>query len=132
MNPAAQAVPGYFVWQAPGESVVIHLSVDLVDRMSADIMRGFGLVPKRGAEVGGILIGTRNSSTIRVDNFETVPCTYARGPSFLLTEPERAAFDDVCRRRSGEIVGYYRSHTRDGLALQPEDIQLLEQSIPSA
>src|SRR6185312_1002535 len=31
-----------------------------------------------------------------------------------------------------EIVGYYRSHTREGLALQAEDIQLLDQLFPSA
>ena len=129
MEPATQAVPGYFVWQVPGQPVVVHLSVDVVDRMGADIMRGFGAVPKRGAEVGGILIGTierGDVSTVRINDFEPIPCTYARGPSYLLTDAERVYFDEVCQRRSTEIVGYYRSHTRDGLALQPEDIQLLD------
>jgi len=135
MDPAIQAVPGYFVWQAPGQPVVIHLSINVVDRMSTDILRGFGAVPKRGAEVGGLLIGTTqpgNVNTVRIEDFEAIPCTYSRGPSYLLTEAERAIFNEVCRRRSAEIVGYYRSHTRDGLALQPEDIQLLTQSLPSA
>ena len=63
---------------------------------------------------------------MRIEDFEPIPCTYARGPSYLLTDAERAYFDEVCRRRSTEIVGYYRSHTRDGLALHPEDIQLLD------
>jgi len=126
MEASTQGVPGYFVWQVAGQPAVVHLSLDVVDRLSADIMRGFGLVPKRGAEVGGILLGTIKSGTIRIEDFEAVPCTYARGPSYLLTEAERDAFEEVCRRRSGEAVGYYRSHTRDGLALQPEDLQLLE------
>jgi hypothetical protein len=135
MEPATQAVPGYFVWQVPGQPVVIHLSVEVVDRMSADIMRGFGAVPKRGAEVGGILIGAIQPGdirTVRIEEFEAVPCTYARGPSYLLTDAERALFKEVCQRRGAQIVGYYRSHTRDGLALQPEDIQLLDQFLPSA
>jgi len=135
MEPAIQAVPGYFVWQAPGQPVVIQLSIDVVDRMSADILRGFGAVPKRGAEVGGILIGTTQPgkvNTVRIEDFEAIPCTYSRGPSYLFTDAERALFNEVCQRRSAEIVGYYRSHTRDGLALQPEDIQLLNQSLPSA
>ena len=122
-------MPGYFAWQAPGQPVVIQLSVDVVDRMNADIMRGFGLVPKRGAEVGGILIGTvesGNVSTIRIDDFEAVPCTYARGPSFLLTDAERESFEEACQRHGSKAVGYYRSHTREGLALQPEDLHLLE------
>jgi hypothetical protein len=135
MDPAIQAVPGYFVWQVPGQPAVVHLSIDAVDRMGAEIMRGFGLVPKRGAEVGGILIGTVERgevSTIRVEDFEAVPCTYARGPSYLLTDAERELFEEVCQRRGAEGVGYYRSHTREGLALQPEDIQLLDQLFPSA
>lgn len=132
MEPATQAVPGYFVWQVPGQPVAIHISIDVVDRLSADIMRGFGLVPKRGAEVGGILIGKIQSDTIRIEDFEAIPCTYARGPSYLLTDAERALFHETCRRRSAEIVGYYRSHTRDGLTLQPEDIQLLDQLFPAA
>src|SRR5579872_2406836 len=115
MEASAQGVPGYFVWQVPGQRVV-HLSVDVVDRMSADIMRGFGLVPKRGAEVGGILLGSIEPgqvSTIRIDDFEAVPCTYARGPSYLLTDAERELFEEVCQRHGTKAVGYYRSHTRD-------------------
>jgi hypothetical protein len=143
MEPAAQAVPGYFVWQVPGRPVVIHLRLDVVDRMSVDILRGFGAVPKRGAEVGGILVGTitpgnpaGDASTVRIEDFEAVPCKYVRGPSYLLTEYERMLFDEVCERRSPEnaghtyAVGYYRSHTRDGLALQPEDFELLDRYFP--
>ena len=92
-------------------------------------MRGLSLVPKRGAEVGGILIGKIESGdvrTIRIDDFEAIPCTYARGPSYLLTDAEREVFEEVCQRRIKDAVGYYRSHTRDGLALQPEDLQMLE------
>jgi len=135
MEPPAQAVPGYFVWQPKGQPAAIHLSIGVVDRMSADILRGFGAVPKRGAEVGGILIGTIQSGdvkTVRIEDFEAVPCTYSRGPSYLLTDAEKALFEEVCQRRSKEIVGYYRSHTRDGLALQPEDTQLLRQFLPSS
>jgi len=144
MDPATQAVPGYYVWQVPGQPVVIHLRLDVVDRLSADILRGFGAVPKRGAEVGGILVGTvteGNSpgdvSTVKIEDFEAIPCRYVRGPSYLLTEYERMLFDEVCERRSPEsaghtyAVGYYRSHTREGLALHPEDIGLLDEYFPS-
>jgi hypothetical protein len=144
MDPATQAVPGYFVWEVPGQAVVVHLRLDVVDRMAADILRGFGAVPKRGAEVGGILVGViepggspSDVGTVRIEDFEPVPCKYVRGPSYLLTEYERMLFDEVCERRSPEnaghtyAVGYYRSHTREGLALQPEDIELLDRHFPS-
>jgi hypothetical protein len=134
MEPSTQAVPGYFVWEVAGQPAVVHVRIDVVERMGTDIMRGFNLVPKRGAEVGGVLIGTiqrGDVSIVRVEDFEAIPCKYARGPSYLLTEPERKVFDEVCQRRGKEIVGYYRSHTREALTLQPEDLQLLEQDFAS-
>lgn len=140
MEPATQGVPGYFVWQVPGKPVVVHLRLEVVDRVSAEIMRGFGAVPKRGAEVGGILTGViepGNVSTVRIEDFEPVPCKYVRGPSYLLTEEERTLFDEVCERRSpanpGQTyaVGYYRSHTRDGLKLEAEDLQILDRHFSS-
>src|SRR5690242_5734875 len=114
MEPATQGVP-YYVWEIPGQSVVVHVRIEVVDRIGADIMRGFGAVPKRGAEVGGVLVGTIEPgkvSIVRIEDFEAVPCSYTRGPSYLLTEEERAQFDEVCQRL--KPVGYYRSHTRDG------------------
>ncbi|MCU1339970.1 MAG: hypothetical protein JWO19_5551 [Bryobacterales bacterium] len=135
MDPATQAAPGYFVWEVAGQPVVVHLRLDVVDRLGAEILRGFGAVPKRGAEVGGILVGDiepGDISIIRIEDFEAVPCKYVRGPSYLLTEYERMLFDEVCERRSPEsaghtyAVGYYRSHTRDGLGLEPEDVALLD------
>src|SRR5207253_4063803 len=61
-----------------------------------------------------------------------VACDYKRGPSYLLTEQDGEAFEDACARWQPDgsepayIVGYYRGHTREGLALGPEDLELLE------
>jgi hypothetical protein len=133
MDPKLQAAPGYYVWELPGKPVVVHLSLALIDRLSAEVMRGFGLVPKRGAEVGGLLLGTieQGSPTIvRVEDFEQVPCDYKRGPSYLFTADDGSAFDEACTR-STSAVGYFRSHTREGMSLAPEDIEIMEQYFPS-
>ena len=140
MDPSTQAVPGYYVWAVPGKSVTVHLHLDVIDRLSAEVMRGFGLVPKRGAEVGGVLIGTieQGAQTIvRVEDFEPIACDYKRGPSYLFTSDDGAAFHDACERwqpessRSAYAVGFFRSHTRDGLSFGPEDTELMEQYFPS-
>ncbi len=139
MDPAAQGAPSYYIWEVPGKRVAIHLRLEVIDRMSVDILRGFGAVPKRGAEVGGVLAGTIEPgevTIIRIEDFEAVPCKYVRGPSYLLTEYERMLFDEVCERRSAKngghtyALGYYRSHTRDGLSLGAEDIELLDKYFP--
>jgi hypothetical protein len=133
MDPSIQAAPGYYVWELPGKSVVVHLSLAVIDRLSAEIMRGFGLVPKRGAEVGGMLLGTIEpgaQTIVRVEDFESVACDYKRGPSYLFTADDGAAFDEACARGTS-AVGYFRSHTRDGMSLGPEDVELMEQHFPS-
>jgi hypothetical protein len=140
MAAPTQDVPGYYVWEVPGKPVVVHLRLDVVDRLAAEIMRGFGAVPKRGAEVGGVLVGVIQPgypAIVRVHDFEAVPCTYRRGPSYLFTDDDGAAFASVTERwqpsasPSGYAVGYFRSHTREGFALEAEDIELLDQHFPN-
>lgn len=140
MDPSIQAVPGYYVWQIQGKPVAVHLHLGVIDRLSAEVMRGFGAIPKRGAEVGGVLLGTIEDGEeiiVRVEDFEPVACDYRRGPSYLFTADDGAAFDEACVRwqpdssRSTYAVGYFRSHTREGMSLAPEDTALMEHHFPS-
>src|SRR5260370_4858895 len=140
MGSKIQAVPGYFVWEVPGKPLVVHLFLGVMDRLGADVMRGFGAIPKRGAEVGGVLLGTielGEQAIVRVEDFESVACDYRRGPSYLLTGDDGAAFDDACQRGQPDsshptyAIGYFRSHTREGLSLGPEDVELMENYFPS-
>ncbi len=138
-----QDAPGYYVWQVAGKPVVVHLHLDVLDRLSSEVMRGFGAVPKRGAEVGGVLLGTIEQGSgpghpaiVRIEDFESVECEYKRGPSYLFTDEEKDDFEDAVQRwqpdpsRTAYVVGFYRSHTRDGLSLAGEDIQLLDEFFP--
>src|SRR6266496_3520464 len=118
----AARIPGAYVWEPVGKSISVRLSFDVVDRMLQDVMRGFGAVPKRGAEVGGILLGrtTSGDKTVAVvDDFELVPIEYRRSPSYLLSEEDARTFDAAvlrAERRQDPLlrpIGYFRSHTRD-------------------
>src|SRR5712692_1668225 len=118
METTTQGVPGYYVWEIPGKPVVVHLHLDVVDRVLAEVMRGFGAVPKRGAEVGGLLLGTiehRDPALVRVEDFEPVACEYTRGPSYLFDDEDRRAFEEACERwqpdasPSAYAIGYFRS-----------------------
>ncbi|MDP9112689.1 MAG: hypothetical protein M3O20_03290 [Acidobacteriota bacterium] len=143
METRTQDPAGYYIWEVPGQPVIVHMRLDVVDRLAAEVMRGFGAVPKRGAEVGGVLIGTTRGTArpdspaiVRVDDFEAVPCQYRRGPSYLLTEEDGREFEDSRHRLqagsspSAYAVGYFRSHTRDGFSLEAEDLELLDQYFP--
>jgi len=139
METRTQDPVGYYVWEVPGQSVVVHLRLDVVDRLAAEVMRGFGSVPKRGAEIGGFLIGTIRPGVpaiVRIDDFEPVACEYRRGPSYQFTEEDDAALEEGWGRfqpsvsPSAYTVGYFRSHTRDGFSLGPEDLELLDRLLP--
>jgi hypothetical protein len=126
--------PSHYTWEVAGKAFSVQFDFDCVDRLSMEIMRGFGLVPKRGAEIGGVLLGTveiGDKVIIRVEDFEVVHCDYLRGPSFLLSPADEQRFASAVKRHEGGadrrlyVVGIFRSHTRDtNLVLADEDIDL--------
>ena len=135
------AVPGTYAWEAPGKPQIVRLSLDVVDRLQQDVMRGFGAVPRRGAEVGGVLIGSviheeSGRPVVLVDDYELVPIEYKRGPSYLLSADDFAAFAALVNRLRAagdpayQPVGFFRSHTRDTPGLGEEDIQLIDRFFP--
>lgn len=132
------ATTGYYVWEVPGKPFSIQLNLDVVDRLQQDVVRGFGLVPRRGAEVGGILLGNANTGgfTACVEDYELVPIEYKRGPSYLLSDEDAEAFEaalDQLRKdydKSFRPIGFFRSHTRDGVGLGEEDLELLSKYFP--
>lgn len=135
MDTSAQDAQEYYVWKPSGKSYAVHVHLTVIDALGGEVMRGFGAVPKRGAEVGGILLGSveqNNGTIVRIEDFEPVECGYTRGPSYLLSTEERENFEDAVEsfRADGSqrnyAVGYFRSHTRDGLALASEDMELMD------
>ncbi len=131
----------FYVWEVPGKNTVIHLDYSVVDRLLIEVMRGFGAIPRRGAEVGGVLLGSiepGERTIVRVEEFEPVVCEHRRGPSYLLSDADTARYDEIVARHRFNpekrlyAVGGYRSHTREGMALQPEDLRQWDTYYPEA
>jgi hypothetical protein len=118
----------------------VQLSFEVVDRLLQEAMRGFGAVPRRGAEVGGILLGNverREQTLVRILDYQPVPIEYSGGPSFHLSAKDRNTFERRLEQwKDGEgqsvhAVGFYRSHTREGsLSLAAEDLSLMDALFP--
>ncbi|MGH9591692.1 MAG: hypothetical protein ACRD5L_01280, partial [Bryobacteraceae bacterium] len=119
-----------YTWVSPG-GISVSIRFDAMERMSMDIMRGFGSVPKRGAEVGGLLLGRiapgESGTTVQIEDYLLIPIEYRRGPSYLLSENDIKAFDEALRaaRANGDPkpAGFFRSHTREGPGLTSEDVE---------
>lgn len=126
-----ETAPRYYEWRVEGRVPSIQLSLAVVHRLEADIMKGFWAVPKRGMEVGGVLLGrveTNGDTVVVVDDYEAVSCEHRRGPSYVLSEPDRKRLEKVLRRAAGskQVVGFYRSHTRLGLYLDQDDMAVID------
>jgi hypothetical protein len=99
-------------------------------------MRGFGAIPRRGAEVGGILTGKSASGKqlrVDVDGYLLVPIEYRLGPSYLLSEADHTAFQeglDRLRASGAKPVGFFRSQTREARGLVAEDLELIDRYFP--
>lgn len=124
-----------FVYDPPGKAVSISIEFDVIDRLNFDIMKGYGAVPKRGAEVGGILLGTAEQGdrlVIRIEDFVAVPCEHLRGPSYILSDNDMAAFRQAVEQwapapdKRIHVVGFFRSNTRNDFKLGAEDRKLLD------
>ena len=135
-----ETVNPFLTWAPPGQPIVIQIDHSAMDRMNVEVMRGFGVTRRRGTETGGVLLGTidRRSTKplIYIRDFEVVPCEYASGPSYVLSTGDRDRFKNVISKwqpsldRDIYAVGYFRSHTRDGFALDERDAGMVREFFP--
>lgn len=104
-------------WSSPDGQASVTLDPTLTRELARHALEGFRTLPKRGMEVGGILIGhvdPVSPARISVSAFEPIPCEHKLGPSFVLSESDYAGLEQIqaeIRRNGGQIVGYYRSYT---------------------
>lgn len=125
----------FFSWEVPDKPISIELHRNLMERLDREVMESFNSLPKRGVEVGGLLLGKAHSNdrlTINIEGYEAVPCEHRRGPSYLLSDSDRARLEKtIAAWRSNpnkqvSVIGCYRSQTRDDFTLDEEDISLFK------
>lgn len=127
---------GFWAWEPTGKPVRILIELDFVDQMMNAILDGFGSVPKRGAEIGGVLLGSsrRDSSggllEVTITSWAPALCTHKFGPSFVLSEEELDGFGSAIEHAGSNAVGYFRSHTREGFSLSSEDLEYCHKFFP--
>ncbi len=96
---------------------------------------GFKRVPRRGLEIGGILLGRsdRQNQITRfwIDGFDLLDSEHRSGPSYILSESDLATLDAMRARHGASCIGAFRSHTRSEQPVpQASDSELLARSFP--
>lgn len=125
---------GYLSWEPPGKAISIQLHTEAMERIEREVMEGVQALRRRGAEVGGLLLGRTESNGQRkiiIQDVAPLRCEHLYGPSFILSENDRLKLEETLALvKSGpdknvSVVGYYRSHTRPDLFLDDNDFSLI-------
>ena len=124
----------YYIWRHPDRGLTICLNPETIDRLQCESLANVDRL-EPGCEISGILLGRRQAH----GQDKTVIVTGYRGvasieqPGSQSAPYKTAAFEAVLRAinssdRSGasSIVGFYRSHNRNGLYLSDDDLTLIQ------
>jgi protein TonB len=122
-----------YTWEVAQKPVAVRLPFPLIDRLESEAVEAFRSLTSRGSEIGGLLLGSTSPGSptlVSVADFELIPCDYSRGPLYRLADSDMGRFEHaIDKHASGNgprVLGYFRSHTRKGLALDAEDLAFFE------
>src|SRR5579883_2041559 len=127
-----------FTWMVPQKPVAVRISLEVIEKLEKEAVETYRSLTSRGSEIGGLLFGSvapGHPAIVAVDSYETFPCDYASGPLYHLSSAELARLDRVIeeRRAAGKRpVGFFRSQTRKTLALDSDDLALLDSRFSGA
>ena len=114
------------VWSAPDGAHSAELEPELVRELRYKAIQAFLAIPRRGLEIGGLLLGEVRKgwpTVFEITGLEEVPCEHRFGPAYTLDEPDRVALATIITRypQDGavQVVGFYRSYT--GRAAEPDE-----------
>ena len=117
------SAPGQ-IGEAPAVGWSVNLSPEVLSRLQIDALEAFKALPRRGLEIGGLLLGRAGSSQIYIEGYVPVESGHHSGPSYRLSESDRAAFAAAFEEHPG-TVGIYRTQTRsEVLELEKDDLEL--------
>jgi proteasome lid subunit RPN8/RPN11 len=125
-------------WAVAESPLTIEYSLVVIEEIRHAVSEGFQRLSRGGLEVGGVLYGTHEGSTVRIQAVREIVCEHARGPSFLLSDNDRVALTGQLARGQEDhrlegmvAVGWFLSHTRGEIALTESDLETFNVFFPA-
>jgi proteasome lid subunit RPN8/RPN11 len=116
-------------WSVPQCPFRIECSARTLDDIRLMITDAFFSLARGGLEVGGILLGRFEGSRLSVLDYAPLECEHAYGPGFTVSPADRGRLRDLIlsvpvQHPGMQVVGWYHSHTRSGIFLSEEDLEV--------
>ncbi|MGA2770533.1 MAG: TonB family protein [Bryobacteraceae bacterium] len=131
-EPQFSAAPSY-TWAVPQKPVSVRIPFALIGRLDHEAVESFRSLHSRGSEIGGFLLGyvsPGDPAAVSIEDYELVECDYSRGPLYRPSDADMGRFERAIERRRAAgglvVAGFFRSHTRKGLALDADDLALFK------
>lgn len=122
-------------WSVSQCAFTIEYSLRAIDDIRLAVVDAFFSLPRGGAEIGGILLGTYESRRLTISHHVPVPCEHATGPSFVLSPKDHTKLAELMASARGNPggtypVGWYHSHTRSDIFLSTADLDIHRRYFP--
>src|ERR1039457_1859736 len=121
-----------YLWEVPQKPVSVRIPFNLIDRLEKEAVESFRSLTSKGSEVGGLLVGEVSPGSpmvVSISDFDLIPCDYSRGPLYRLSDADMGRFEQAILHRLADgrgVAGFFRSHTRKGIALDSDDLAFFE------
>jgi proteasome lid subunit RPN8/RPN11 len=117
-------------WSAPQCPFTIEYSHRVLDDIRLAVLDAFFSLPRGGAEIGGILLGTHEPGRLVISDYLALDCEHATGPSFTLSSNDEAHLSELLASSRSKVAGWYHSHTRSEIFLSEADLDLHKRFFP--
>lgn len=125
------------VWTAPECPFRVTILADILNELRILAVEAFYSVPRGGVEIGGVLFGRRDGTSIHIQAHRQIRCEYSTGPSFTLSVKDQLGLSGLLDLAPSDPdlagltpLGWYHSHTRSEILLSPADLQLYSEFFP--
>jgi proteasome lid subunit RPN8/RPN11 len=124
-------------WSVPECPFTIEYPAQVLDDIRLAVMDAFFSLPRGGAEIGGILLGSFDNGRLVIRDYAALDCEHANGPSFSLSPRDEARLTELVSAHANDAggrrpVGWYHSHTRSEIFLSEADLAIHRRFFPES
>lgn len=125
------------LWAVAEHPLAVECPWFILEEINGAVQEGFRRLSRGGVEVGGVLFGRKTDNVVRIIAWRPMLCEHSRGPAFLLSNSDKQRLIEQLEAAGRdpqlqvlEPVGWFVSHTKAGLMMTDDDLDLFQRYFP--